>query len=147
MRSADDHRTRGTDNRGVAHSEPSRDISFETPAARVRLKQLAKPNAVGRADMLVPLGRFLERRATWRVWPRPASISAAAPASWRRWASAGAASHRDEAAAPARAGCPGNTAGALTVKVLLGERSGQRHHARHGPRACRSAKRLVQKKE
>ena len=65
MRTAEDLIARAeTDNRGVAlipMSEPSRDISFETAgAARVRLKQIKpKPYAVERADMLVPLGRFL----------------------------------------------------------------------------------------
>jgi hypothetical protein len=64
MRSAEDLVARAeTDNRAVAvipMSEPSRDISFETPgAARVRLKQMKpKPYAVERADMLTPLGRF-----------------------------------------------------------------------------------------
>jgi hypothetical protein len=66
MRMADDLTARAeTDNRAVAlipMSDPSRDISLETAsAARVRLKQLKpKPNAVTRADILVPLGRFLE---------------------------------------------------------------------------------------
>ena len=50
-------------------SEPSRDISLETPAAaRVRLKQIKpKPYAVERADMLVPLGRFLGATADIEV--------------------------------------------------------------------------------
>jgi hypothetical protein len=66
MRSAEDLIARAdADNRGVALiplSEPSRDISLETPAAaRVRLKQVKpKPYAVQRSDMLVPLGRFYE---------------------------------------------------------------------------------------
>ena len=65
MRTAEDLIARAeADNRGVAlvpMSEPSRDISFETPAAaRVRLKQVRpKPHAVERADMLPALGRFL----------------------------------------------------------------------------------------
>src|SRR5262249_30475486 len=65
MRSADDLIARAeADNRGVALiplSEPSRDISLETPAAaRVRLKQIKpKPYAVERADILPTLGRFL----------------------------------------------------------------------------------------
>jgi Domain of unknown function (DUF4159)/Aerotolerance regulator N-terminal len=65
MRTAEDLIARAeTDGRAVAlvpMSEPSRDISFETPgAARVRLKQVKpKPHAVERSDMLVPLGRFL----------------------------------------------------------------------------------------
>src|SRR5215468_7883173 len=73
MRMADDLMARAeTDNRAVAlipMSDPSRDISFETAsAARVRLKQLKpKPNAVERADMLVPLGRFFEATADVEV--------------------------------------------------------------------------------
>ena len=65
MRTAEDLIARAeADNRGVALvplSEPTRDISFETPAAaRVRLKQIKpKPHAVERADMLPTLGRFL----------------------------------------------------------------------------------------
>src|SRR5262245_64805876 len=65
MRTAEDLVARAeADNRGVALvplSEPTRDISFETPAAaRVRIKQLKpKPHAVGRADTLPTLGRFL----------------------------------------------------------------------------------------
>jgi Domain of unknown function (DUF4159)/Aerotolerance regulator N-terminal len=65
MRTAEDLIARAeADNRGVAlipMSEPSREVSFETPAAaRVRLKQIKpKPHAVERADMLPTLGRFL----------------------------------------------------------------------------------------
>jgi hypothetical protein len=65
MRTAEDLIARAeADNRGVALiplSEPTRDISFETPAAaRVRLKQLRpKPHAVERADALPTVGRFL----------------------------------------------------------------------------------------
>ena len=65
MRTAEDLIARAeADNRGVALiplSEPTRDISFETPAAaRVRLKQIKpKPHAVERADALPALGRFL----------------------------------------------------------------------------------------
>ena len=65
MRTADDLIARAeADNRGVALiplSEPSRDISFEAPAAaRVRLKQVRpKPHAVERTDALPTLGRFL----------------------------------------------------------------------------------------
>jgi Domain of unknown function (DUF4159)/Aerotolerance regulator N-terminal len=65
MRTAEDLVARAeADNRGVALvplSEPTRDISFETPAAaRVRIKQLKpKPHAVERADGLPTLGRFL----------------------------------------------------------------------------------------
>jgi len=65
MRTAEDLIARAeADNRGVALiplSEPTRDISFETPAAaRVRLKQVKpKPHAVERADALPALGRFL----------------------------------------------------------------------------------------
>ena len=65
MRTADDLIARAeADGRGVALiplSEPTRDISLETPAAaRVRLKQIKpKPHAVERADALPALGRFL----------------------------------------------------------------------------------------
>jgi len=65
MRMAEDLIARAdADQRGVALiplSEPSRDVSFETPAAaRVRLKQIKpKPYAVERADALPALGRFL----------------------------------------------------------------------------------------
>jgi hypothetical protein len=65
MRTVEDLIARAeTDNRGVALiplSEPTRDISFESPAAaRVRLKQIKpKPHAVERADILPTLGRFL----------------------------------------------------------------------------------------
>ena len=66
MRTADDLVARAeTDDRGVALirlSEPTRDISLETPAAaRVRLKQIKpQPYAVERADVLPALGRFLD---------------------------------------------------------------------------------------
>jgi hypothetical protein len=65
MRSAEDLIARAeADHRGVALiplSEPSRDVSFEPPAAaRVRLKQIKpKPYVVERADALPALGRFL----------------------------------------------------------------------------------------
>jgi uncharacterized protein DUF4159/aerotolerance regulator-like protein len=65
MRTAEDLIARAeADNRGVALialSEPTRDVSFETPAAaRVRLKQIKpKPHAVVRADALPALGQFL----------------------------------------------------------------------------------------
>jgi hypothetical protein len=65
MRTAEDLIGRAeADHRGVALiplSEPSRDISFEAPAAaRVRLKQIKpKPYAVERADALPAFGRFL----------------------------------------------------------------------------------------
>jgi len=54
------------DNRGIALiplSEPSRDISFEAPAAaRIRLKQInPKPHAIERADALPALGRFVAK--------------------------------------------------------------------------------------
>ena len=66
MRTADDLMARAqTDDRGVALirlSDPTRDISLETPAAaRVRLKQIKpQPYAVERADALPALGRFLD---------------------------------------------------------------------------------------
>ena len=65
MRTAEDLIARAeADNRGVALiplSEPTRDISLETPAAaRVRIKQMKpKPHAVERADALLAIGRFL----------------------------------------------------------------------------------------
>jgi Domain of unknown function (DUF4159)/Aerotolerance regulator N-terminal len=68
LRTADDLLGRAeTDDRGVAlvrMSEPTRDISLETPAAaRVRLKQLRpQPYAVERADALPALGRFLDAK-------------------------------------------------------------------------------------
>jgi Domain of unknown function (DUF4159)/Aerotolerance regulator N-terminal len=73
MRTAEDLIARAeTDYRPVAIiplSEPSRDISFETAAAAaVRIKQLKpKPFAVERADVLVPLGRFLGNAADVEV--------------------------------------------------------------------------------
>src|SRR5260370_42637313 len=65
MRPADDLMARAeADDRGVALirlSDPTRDISLETPAAaRVRLKQIRpQPYAVERSDALPALGRFL----------------------------------------------------------------------------------------
>ena len=64
MRTAEDLIARAeADNRGVALiplSEPTRDISLETPAAaRVRIKQMKpRPHAVERADALPAIGRF-----------------------------------------------------------------------------------------
>jgi hypothetical protein len=66
MRTADDLMARAeADDRGVALirlSDPTRDISLETPAAaRVRLTQIRpQPYAVERADALPALGRFLD---------------------------------------------------------------------------------------
>ena len=66
MRTADDLMARAeADDRGVALirlSDPTRDISLETPAAaRVRLNQIRpQPYAVERADALPALGRFLD---------------------------------------------------------------------------------------
>jgi hypothetical protein len=88
MRGADDLMARAeVDDRGVALirlSEPTRDISLETPAAaRVRLKQFRpQPYAVERADALPAIGRFLERSSGSPT----ASTSAAAANSSRRWA-------------------------------------------------------------
>src|SRR5467141_914602 len=65
MRTAEELIARAeADNRGIALiplSEPTRDISFEAPAAaRVRLKQIKpKPHAVERADALAVLGWFV----------------------------------------------------------------------------------------
>jgi hypothetical protein len=129
MRSADDLIARAeTDNRGVALiplSEPSRDISFETPAAaRVRLKQLKpKPNAVERSDMLVPLGRFLEAtRDVELVWLSDGVDLGGGSdfaAGLARLAGARPVTVIEGGLAPARAlTAAENTAGALTVKVL-----------------------------
>jgi hypothetical protein len=66
MRTADDLMARAeADDRGVALirlSDPTRDISLETPAAaRVRLTQIRpQPYAVERADALPSLGHFLD---------------------------------------------------------------------------------------
>src|SRR5258707_7670574 len=68
MRTADDLMARAeADDRGVALirlSDPTRDISLETPAAaRVRLKQFRpQPYAVERSDALPALGRFLDAK-------------------------------------------------------------------------------------
>src|SRR5215470_2369016 len=65
MRTAEDLISRAeADNRGVAVvplSEPSRDISLETPgAARVRLRQIKpKPHGIERVDALPQIARFL----------------------------------------------------------------------------------------
>src|SRR5262249_14920513 len=65
MRTAEDLISRAeADNRGVAVvplSEPTRDISLETPgAARVRLRQIKpKPHGIERADALPQIARFL----------------------------------------------------------------------------------------
>src|SRR6202521_915071 len=65
LRTAEDVITRAeVDNRGIAViplSEPSRDITLETPgAARVRLRQIKpKPHTLVRSDALVPIARFL----------------------------------------------------------------------------------------
>jgi hypothetical protein len=129
LRTAEDLIARAeADNRGVALiplSEPTRDISFETPAAaRVRLKQIKpKPHAVERADALPALGRFLSATADIEVvWltdsvdlgggsdfvaalgrlagPRPLTVVEGGVAGARALAGAD------------------NAAGALTVKVL-----------------------------
>ena len=154
MRTADDLIARAeTDNRGVALiplSEPSRDISFETPAAaRVRLKQIKpKPHAVERADTLPALGRFLaatprrrgglahrrRRPRRRRGIRRGARQRARRPADHR-----GRGRHRGRRARWPRAD---NTAGALTVKVLRAATGGTPKPAscaRSISRACRSA--------
>ena len=155
MRSADDLIARAeTDNRGVALiplSEPSRDISFETPAAaRVRLKQIKpKPHAVERADMLVPLGRFLEAtRDVELVWLSDgvdlgggAEFVAALGAARRH-----AAGHRDRGRPAARARARRrrqHRRRAHRQGAALGERARPKSASCAGSisRACRSAKR------
>ena len=123
-----------TDNRAVAlipMSEPSRDISFETPAAaRVRLKQAKpKPYAVERADMLVPLGRFFEAAADVEViWLSDAvdlGGGAEFVAALGRLLGGRAITVVEGGIAPAHALTDAeNTAGALTVKVLRSAASG-----------------------
>jgi hypothetical protein len=117
-----------TDNRAVAlipMSEPSRDISFETPAAAyVRLKQIKpKPYAVERADMLVSLGRFLGATSDVElVWLSDAvDVGGGSEfvAALARLVGQRPITVIDGGVPPAHAlAAAENTAGALTVKVL-----------------------------
>jgi Domain of unknown function (DUF4159)/Aerotolerance regulator N-terminal len=129
MRTAEDLVARAeADNRAVALiplSEPSRDISFETPAAaRVRIKQLKpKPYAVERADALVPLGRFLgatpDVEIVWLSDGVDLGGGAEFVAALARLVGTRPATVIDGGLAPAHAlTAAENTAGALTVKVI-----------------------------
>ena len=129
MRMAEDLIARAeTDNRGVVLvpiSEPSRDISFETPAAaRIRLKQIKpKPYAVERSDLLVPLGRFLgstaEVELVWLSDGVDLGGGGEFVASLARLVGQRAITVVEGGLAPARAlAAADNMAGALTVKVL-----------------------------
>src|SRR5205085_2422577 len=129
MRTAEDLVARAeADNRAVALiplSEPSRDISFETPAAaRVRIKQLKpKPYAVERADALVPLGRLLgatpDVEIVWLSDGVDLGGGAEFVAALARLVGTRPATIIDGGLAPAHAlTAAENTAGALTVKVI-----------------------------
>ncbi|MGH6770438.1 MAG: DUF4159 domain-containing protein [Xanthobacteraceae bacterium] len=114
--------------RGVALvplSEPTRDISFETPAAaRIRIKQLKpKPYAIQRSDALPALGRFLEATAdvelVWLSDGVDLGGGADFVAALGRLIGQRQMTVIEGGVAPAHAlvGAE-NTAGALTVKVL-----------------------------
>jgi hypothetical protein len=129
MRTADDLIARAeADNRGVAliaMSEPSRDVSFETPAAaRVRLKQVKpKPHAVERADTLPALGRFLAATADveliWLTDGVDLGGGSEFVAALARLIGERPVTVVEGGIAPARAlSATDNAAGALTVKVL-----------------------------
>jgi hypothetical protein len=117
-----------TDNRGVAlipMSEPSRDISLETPAAaRVRLKQVRpKPYAVTRADMLPPLARFFgatqDVEIVWLTDAVDLGGGSDFVAALARIVGTRPITVMEGGLAPAHAlTAAENTAGALTVKVL-----------------------------
>jgi hypothetical protein len=116
------------DNRGVALipvSDPTRDISFETPAAaRVRLKQIKpKPHAVERADALPVLGRFLSTSGdvelVWLTDGVDLGGGSDFVAALGRLVGQRATTVVEGGIAGARAlAGADNTAGALTVKVL-----------------------------
>jgi hypothetical protein len=129
MRTAEDMIARAeTDNRGIAlipMSEPSRDISLETPAAaHVRLKQIKpKPYAVERADMLAPLGRFLgatpDVELVWLSDAVDVGGGSEFVAALGRSIGQRPITVIDSGVPPAHAlAAAENTAGALTVKVL-----------------------------
>jgi hypothetical protein len=129
MRTADDLLARAeTDDRGVAlirMSEPTRDISLETPAAaRVRLKQLRpQPYAVERADALPALGRFLDGKPdveiVWLCDGVDLGGGTEYAAALGRLIGSRQLTVIKGGLAPAHAlSSADNTAGALTVKVL-----------------------------
>jgi hypothetical protein len=129
MRTAEDLIARAeADGRGVALvplSEPSRDVSFETPgAARVRIKQLKpKPYAVQRSDALPALGRFLSATADVELVWLSDSVDLAGGkefvAALARLIGQRQVTVIEGGVAPAHALVAAeNTAAALTVKVL-----------------------------
>ncbi len=129
MRTADDLMARAeADDRGVALirlSEPTRDISLETPAAaRVRLKQLRpQPYAVERADALPALGHFLDAtpdaEILWLSDGVDLGGGAEFVAAFGRLIGNRQLTVIKDGLPPAHAlSSADNTAGALTVKVL-----------------------------
>jgi hypothetical protein len=129
MRTADDLMARAeADDRGVALirlSEPTRDISLETPAAaRVRLKQMRpQPYAVERADALPALGRFLDAKPdveiVWLSDGVDLGGGSEFVAALGRLAGTRPMTVINGGLPPAHAlSSADNTAGALTVKVL-----------------------------
>jgi Domain of unknown function (DUF4159)/Aerotolerance regulator N-terminal len=129
MRTADDLLGRAeTDDRGVAlirMSEPTRDISLETPAAaRVRLKQLRpQPYAVERADALPALGHFLDGKPdveiVWLCDGVDLGGGSEYVAALGRLIGSRQLTIVKDGLPPAHAlSSADNTAGALTVKVL-----------------------------
>ena len=129
MRTADDLLARAqADDRGVALiplSDPTRDISLETPAAaRVRLKQIRpQPNAVVRADALPALGRFLDTQPDAEIIWLSDGVDLGGgkdfAAALGRLVGNRTMTVIDRGLSPAHAlSSADNTAGALTVKVL-----------------------------
>jgi hypothetical protein len=129
MRTADDLMARAeADDRGVALirlSDPTRDISLETPAAaRVRLKQIRpQPYAVERSDALPALGRFLgaapDVEIVWLSDGVDLGGGAEFVAALGRLAGTRQLTVIRGGLPPAHAlSSADNTAGALTVKVL-----------------------------
>jgi hypothetical protein len=129
MRTADDLMVRAeADDRAVALirlSDPTRDISLETPAAaRVRLKQLRpQPYAVERADALPTLGRFLDAtpdaEIVWLSDGVDLGGGTEFVAALGRLIGSRQLTVIKDGLAPAHAlSSADNTAGALTVKVL-----------------------------
>ncbi|HEY6257956.1 MAG TPA: DUF4159 domain-containing protein [Xanthobacteraceae bacterium] len=129
MRTADDLMARAeADERGVALirlSEPTHDISLETPAAaRVRLKQFRpQPYAVERADALPALGRFLDAKPdveiVWLCDGVDLGGGSDFVAALGRLVGKRQVTVIKGGLAPAHAlSSADNTAGALTVKVL-----------------------------
>ena len=129
MRTADDLLAQAeADDRGVALvrlSEPTRDISLETPAAaRVRLKQVRpQPYAVERADALPALGRFLDAtpdaEIVWLSDGVDLGGGAEFVAAFARLIGNRQLTVIKDGLPPAHAlSSADNTAGALTVKVL-----------------------------